>query len=237
MEVGPTCHYMMGGVRVDAETGESIVPGLFATGECSGGMNGANRLGGNSLSDILVFGKRAGDGAAIAAGKAPAPQLDPAELDAAAAEMVAYFDGAGGGEDPFALRSDLQTKMQADVGIFREEAGIRSALKALDEFDERLKHVRSPSTTRVYNPGWHLCRDLRNMLIVARAAATAALQREESRGAHSRLDFPGYADYWVEHNVILRDVGGEMQFEHRPVQKSEELRELVEQRQAAEAAP
>ncbi len=234
MEVGPTCHYMMGGVRVDAETGASIVPGLFATGECSGGMNGANRLGGNSLSDLLVFGKRAGEGAAIAAGKAPAPQLDAALLDQAAAEMTAYL--VPGGEDPFALRTDLQVKMQADVGIFREEAGLRSALQALDEFDERVRRVRSPKPTTVYNPGWHLCRDLRNMMIIARAAATAALQREESRGAHSRLDFPAYADYWAEHNVILRDVGGEMQFEHRPVQKSAELLELVQQRQEAERA-
>ncbi len=234
MEVGPTCHYMMGGVRVDPETNVSIVPGLFATGECSGGMNGANRLGGNSLSDLLVFGKRAGDGAASAAGKAPAPQLDASALDQAAAEMTAYL--VPGGEDPFALRSDLQTKMQADVGIFREEAGLRSALDALDEFDERLKQIRSPSATTVYNPGWHLCRDLRNMLIIARAAATAALQREESRGAHSRLDFPAYAEYWEQHNVILRDVDGEMQFEHRPVQKSAELLELVQQRQEAERA-
>jgi succinate dehydrogenase / fumarate reductase flavoprotein subunit len=235
MEVGPTCHYMMGGVRVDAETGASIVPGLFATGECSGGMNGANRLGGNSLSDLLVFGKRAGEGAAIAAGKAPAPQLDADQLDQAAAEMTGYLGGAAG-EDPFALRTDLQTKMQADVGIFREQDGLRSALKALDEFDERVKHVRSASTTTVYNPGWHLCRDLRNMMIIARAAATAALEREESRGAHSRLDFPAYAEYWAEHNVILREVGGEMRVEHRPVQKSEELRELVEARQEAERA-
>ncbi len=236
MEVGPTCHYMMGGVRVDAETGASIVPGLFATGECSGGMNGANRLGGNSLSDILVFGKRAGDGAAIAAGTAPKPQLGADELDQAATEMMSYFGGSGG-EDPFALRSDLQATMQMDVGIFREQDGLESALKALDGFDERVKNVRSPSSTTVYNPGWHLCRDLRNMMIVARAAATAALERKESRGAHSRLDFPAYDEYWEQHNVILHDEGGEMKFEHRPVQKSEELRELVEQRQAAERAP
>jgi succinate dehydrogenase / fumarate reductase flavoprotein subunit len=233
MEVGPTCHYFMGGVRIEADTGQSAVEGLFATGECSGGMNGANRLGGNSLSDLLVFGKRAGDGAAEAAAKAPSAQLDEDQLADAARDMTRYLENPGG-EDPYHLRAELQDTMQEDCGIFRDEEGLDAALAQLDEYDERATKIRAPSANPVYNPGWHLCRDLRNMLIVSRAVALAARMRHESRGAHSRLDFPEFDDYWGEHNIVIRKDGEQMHLEAQPVIKSTELAELVEERKEAE---
>jgi succinate dehydrogenase / fumarate reductase flavoprotein subunit len=232
MEVGPTCHYFMGGIRVDAETGASGVPGLFAAGECSGGMNGANRLGGNSLSDLLVFGRRAGLGAAQYAAEAPAAQLDAGQIAEARAELAGFLEG-GDGEDPYALQSDLQETMQSLVGIFRDREGLTQAVARLEEFDARAANVRAPVPGTAYNPGWHLCRDLRNMLTVANAVTRAALLREESRGAHSRLDHPAYSDYWGEHNVVVRADG--MQVDPRPVVKRDELLELVDERKAAEA--
>jgi succinate dehydrogenase / fumarate reductase, flavoprotein subunit len=233
MDVGPTCHYFMGGVRVDAETGMSTVAGLFATGECSGGMNGANRLGGNSLSDLLVFGKRAGERAAQDAAQAPAAQIEAAQLAQAAGEMTRYLSGPGS-EDPYRLHAELQSTMQEDAGIFRDEAGLTAVLNQLREFDRRVSEVLAPSSTTVYNPGWHLCRDLRNMLIVSRAAASSALLRQESRGAHSRLDFPAFDDYWSEHNIVVRQDGEEMLLEPRPVVKAAELLPLVEERKQTE---
>jgi succinate dehydrogenase flavoprotein subunit len=234
MEVGPTCHYFMGGIRVDPETGASSVPGLFATGECSGGMNGANRLGGNSLSDLLVFGRRAGVGAAQdAAAHASEPQLDDAEVGQAADEMTHYLSGPGT-EDPYALHAELQATMQSDVGIFRDEAGLRGAVGHLEDLARRAANVRSASPTVAYNPGWHLCRDLQNMLIVSRAVAGAALLRHESRGAHSRLDFPAYDDYWGEHNVVVSMDGDGVALEPRPVPTTTDLIPLVEQRKEAE---
>ena len=233
MEVGPTCHYFMGGVSVDAETGASRVPGLFATGECSGGMNGANRLGGNSLSDLLVFGKRAGEGAASEAARAPAARLDEALLDDAASEMTHFLQGHGD-ENPYHIQADLQAMMQDDCGIFRDEHGLRAALAALDELDHRALSVSAPSNDPVYNPGWHLCRDLRNMLTVSRMVASAALRRTESRGAHSRLDHTQFDDYWGQHNIVIRADGDRMELYDRPVIKSESLKQLVEQRQHSE---
>jgi succinate dehydrogenase / fumarate reductase flavoprotein subunit len=234
MEVGPTCHYFMGGLVVDAETGATRVPGLYAAGECSGGMHGANRLGGNSLSDLLVFGRRAGLGAAQYAADAPAPQLDDAQIAEARAEMDGFLEGEG--EDPYALQAELQDTMQNLVGIFRDGEGLTEALQKLEQFQERAQRLRAPVPGRAYNPGWHLCRDLRNMLTVASAVTRAALMREESRGAHSRLDFPEYSDYWGEHNVVVRKEGDEMRVEPRPVVKRDELLPLVEERKAAEAA-
>ncbi|HEX6025351.1 MAG TPA: FAD-binding protein [Solirubrobacter sp.] len=232
MEVGPTCHYFMGGIRVDAETGASTVEGLFATGECSGGMNGANRLGGNSLSDLLVFGRRAGDAAAQYGGRAP--RLDPAAWEDAAAEMTRYLTGPGD-EDPYRLHAQLQATMQEDVGIFRDEAGLSSAIDRLDELARRAERARSPSSTAAFNPGWHLCRDLRNMLIVSQAVARAAHLRRESRGAHSRLDYPAYDDHWAEHNIVVRKgADGDMEVDTRRVVKTLRLAALIEQRKAAE---
>jgi succinate dehydrogenase / fumarate reductase flavoprotein subunit len=233
MEVGPTCHYFMGGVRIDGDTGQSRVPGLFATGECSGGMNGANRLGGNSLSDLLVFGKRAGEGAAQAAGRGSGPSLDSDQLEDAAAEMLGLLSGRGD-EDPYRIHDDLRDMMQANVGIFRDEEGLRHALGCLDELDARAAKVCAPSDVRVYNPGWHLCRDLRTMLTVSRAVATAALRRQESRGAHSRLDHAEFDEYWGEHNIVISRDGESMQLVDEPVRKSETLADLVRRRKESE---
>jgi succinate dehydrogenase / fumarate reductase flavoprotein subunit len=233
MEVGPTCHYFMGGVRVDAETGASSVPGLFAAGECSGGMNGANRLGGNSLSDLLVFGKRAGEGAASHAGGAAQPEIDDAQVVEAADEMTRYLSGPGS-EDPYALHDDLQTTMQDGVGIFRDRPGLAEAEARLGELDRGAAHVRAPSGGAAYNPGWHLCRDLRNMLVVAQAVTRAALLREESRGAHSRLDFPAFDDQWANQNVIVSKDAGGMRVEPRPIVKTASLAQLVEERKELE---
>ena len=233
MDVGPTCHYLMGGIRVHAETGASTVAGLFATGECSGGMNGANRLGGNSLSDLLVFGLRTGDAAARHGAEAPSPRLDDAQVADAAAEMTGYLSGPGE-EDPYRLHAELQATMQEDVGIFRDEAGLTTAMGRLDELERRAANARSASSTTTYNPGWHICRDVRNMVSVSQAVARAALLRQESRGAHSRLDFPAADDDWGEHNlVVFKDVGG-MRVEPRPVAKTPGLAALIEARKEAE---
>jgi succinate dehydrogenase / fumarate reductase flavoprotein subunit len=234
MEVGPTCHYMMGGMRVDADTGASSVPGLFGAGECTGGINGANRLGGNSLSDLLVFGRRAGEGAAHHAAEAPAPEIDDAQVADAAAEMTRYRTGPGT-QDPYELHAELQATMQAQVGIFRDREGLSKALDRLEELKRREADVRAPGGGKEFNPGWHLCRDVSNMLTVSEAVTRAGLMREESRGAHSRLDFPEYDRDWGEHNiaVLRRDDG--MHLERRPVVKESELAELVEERKAAEA--
>ncbi len=234
MEVGPTCHYFMGGMRVDAETGASRVPGLFGAGECTGGMNGANRLGGNSLSDLLVFGRRAGDGAAAYAATAPPPAVDDAQVAEAVAEMTGYLTGPGS-EDPFALHAELQAAMQSNVGIFRHRDGLTTAIDSLDWFVERAAHLHAPAGGAAYNPGWHACRDVRNMLTVSEAVARAALLREESRGAHSRLDFPEYDEEWARHNVVVRRDGDAMRVERAPVVTKSDLMQLVDERKAAEA--
>jgi succinate dehydrogenase / fumarate reductase, flavoprotein subunit len=233
MEVGPTCHYLMGGVSVDGDTGASRLPGLFATGECTGGMNGANRLGGNSLSDLLVFGKRAGDGAAAAAAQAPAPVLDDAEVADAADEMVRYLEGDGD-EDPYEIHAALQATMQSDVGIFRDADSLTSALTSIAALQQRAARVRASSTERAYNTGWQLCRDLHNMLIVSEAVARAAQIRHESRGAHSRLDFPAFDDHWGKHNIVVRRGTDGMEVEPRPVIRAAHLDALVQQRKEAE---
>jgi succinate dehydrogenase / fumarate reductase flavoprotein subunit len=233
MEVGPTCHYTMGGIAVDAYTGESDVPGLFAVGECSGGMHGANRLGGNSLSDLVVFGKLTGEGAARAAQEAPPPQVDPAHVAAGAQEMLGYL--GPGGEDPYALHGELQETMQALVGIYRDEDGLTEALERLRELNRRAKAVRVEGG-RPYNPGWHLCRELQTLIVCAGAVTRAALLREESRGAHSRLDFPQYDDFWGEHNIVVTKRDDWLHAEPRPVLSVHELEPLVDARKAQEAS-
>jgi succinate dehydrogenase / fumarate reductase flavoprotein subunit len=234
MEVGPTCHYIMGGIAVDAETGASGVPGLFAVGECSGGMHGANRLGGNSLSDLVVFGKITGEGAALRARETEAPRVDPAQVAEAAAEMTGYL--GTGGEDPYKVHADLQSTMQEHVGIFREAAGLAEALERLEVLKARAANVRVSAGGAAFNPGWHLCRELQNLLVCAEAVTRAALLREESRGAHSRLDFPAYDADWGEHNVEVTKRPDGMHVEPRPVVKVPELLALVEERKAREAA-
>ncbi len=233
MEVGPTCHYAMGGLKVAADNGATGVPGLYAAGECTGGMNGANRLGGNSLSDLLVFGRRAGMGAVEYARAAPAPKTDDVEIEIAAAEMTGFF-GRSNPEDPYKLHLDLQNAMQGLVGIFREEKDLTAAIAKLEEFKQRAKNVGVVDGQRMFNPGWHLCRDLRNMLICAEAITRAALLRQESRGAHSRIDFPKYDDYWGEHNIVIKKGGQTMKVERCSVVKTAELQPLVDDKKAKE---
>jgi succinate dehydrogenase / fumarate reductase flavoprotein subunit len=188
MEVGPTTHYAMGGVRVHAESQMSTLPGLFAAGEVAAGLHGANRLGGNSLSDLLVFGKRAGDYAAEFARENPAPRLDAAQIAAYEKEALAPFERRSE-EGPYRIQSDLQGMMQAKVGIVRSESEMKEAIEALKGLGERARRV-GVTGHREYNPGWHTALDLRNLLIVSEAVARAALEREESRGAHFREDRP-----------------------------------------------
>ncbi len=235
MEVGPTCHYIMGGIKVDAFTGASRVPGLYAAGECTGGVNGANRLGGNSLSDLVVFGRRAGAGAAEHSKKAAPPKINGAQTEEAAREMTGYFvSRPDGTEDPYKLHLDLQTTMQSLVGIFREEKDLTIAIRKLEELKRRAKNVGVLEGHRMYNPGWHLCKDLQNMLTCAEAVTRAALMRKESRGAHSRLDFPKYDPYWSEHNIVVKKDGGQMKVEPCPVVYVSELQRLVDEKKAKE---
>ena len=215
MEVGPTCHYAMGGVRVDAETASSTVPGLYAAGEVAAGLHGANRLGGNSLSDLLVFGRRAGLHAAqYAKSLAQAPRPDEGEIREAIAEALAPLGRKG--ENPYTIQSDLQEMMDRNVGIVRAPDELEGAVAALARFREKLKRV-GVGGTRSYNPGWHLAIDLRNLLLVAEAVARAALLRTESRGAHTRLDHPDSSPRWGKVNLVARLVNGEMEFAERPV--------------------
>jgi succinate dehydrogenase / fumarate reductase, flavoprotein subunit len=239
MQVGPTCHYFMGGVKVDADTGETRVPGLFATGEASGGMNGANRLGGNSLGDLLVFGLRAGTGAAEVAKNAGDVSLPADEVAAAQAQMNHYLSGSGT-ENPFQMHKDLQTIMGDGAGIFRDKAGLTEAIDKLEALEHRADNLRAPSSREDYNPGWQLCTEVKNMLTVSLMIARGALMREESRGGHSRLDFPQYDDYWAEHNILIHSDGGlgdkDMVLTPQPVEKRDELIELVEARKESEKA-
>ena len=203
MEVGPTTHYVMGGIRVVPDTGATTVPGLFAAGEVAGGMHGANRLGGNSLSDLLVFGARTGAGAAAyAAAQTGDPYVDPHQVHAAEAALDAPLARTDG-DDPYAIQRDLQDTMQRLVGIFREDADLAEALTALDALRARLDRVRV-SGGRAYNPGWNLAFELRNLLIVSEAITRSARQRTESRGAHSRIDFPATDDdAWGHRNSVI----------------------------------
>ncbi|MHB8379820.1 MAG: fumarate reductase/succinate dehydrogenase flavoprotein subunit [Acidimicrobiales bacterium] len=189
MEIGPTCHYIMGGVQVDADSQATVVPGLFAAGEVGGGMHGANRLGGNSLSDLIVFGRRAAIGAAeyVEAGDA-ATSFDRGEVDRAIKEALAPFERTNG-ENPYDVQHDLQEMMQANVGIIRNANELDAAIVALDSFTERVKNV-SVKGGRAYNPGWNLATDLPSMITVSKCVANGALRRKESRGGHTREDFP-----------------------------------------------
>jgi succinate dehydrogenase / fumarate reductase flavoprotein subunit len=204
MEIGPTCHYVMGGVEVDADTQESAVTGLYAVGECSGGMHGSNRLGGNSLGDLLVFGKRAGEAAsAHAAGLgASRPVVDDADVQAAKDSALAPFE-VEGGENPYTIQQDLQQAMNDLVGIIRTAAELEQSLQEIEAFKERARHMVVEGH-RQYNPGWHLSIDLRNMLIVSEAIAKAALARQESRGGHTRDDFPMTDnEVWGTKNLVV----------------------------------
>ncbi|MGC2090760.1 MAG: FAD-binding protein [Candidatus Acidiferrales bacterium] len=225
MEVGPTCHYTMGGIRVEAETGAATVPGLFAAGEAAAGMHGANRLGGNSLSDLLVFGKRAGAAAAEYAKNASTVKVDQAQVDDAELEMLAPFERPSG-ESPYEIHRELQETLQKLVGIYRNEGDLKEALKKIAELKARADRVHVDGS-RLFNPGWHLARDLQSMLTVTEAATLCALARQESRGAHSRIDFPDYDAEWAKKNNIIVKEGDEMKLRERPVpQMPEELKQL-----------
>jgi succinate dehydrogenase / fumarate reductase flavoprotein subunit len=228
MEVGPTCHYMMGGILVDAETAASSLPGLFAAGEAAAGLHGANRLGGNSLSDLVVFGRRAGLAAAQHAAKTSQGAIDPAQVAEAELDMLAPFD-RGDGENPYAVHRDLQTAMQSLVGIFRTEEDLTKALGELEKLKGRAAKVRVEGS-RLFNPGWHLSRDLKNMLTVSEAVARSAQARKESRGAHSRVDYPN-ADEKVwgrQNNVISRGSDGSMMLRQVPLKETtEELKQVL----------
>jgi len=204
MEIGPTCHYVMGGVEVDPDSQMSRLPGLFAAGEVAGGMHGANRLGGNSLSDLLVFGRRAGQYAAsYAAGlSGTRPSIAEADLEAASAEALAPFE-TDGGENPYSMQQELQTVMQDLVGIIRNEEELLAAIEKIGTMEDRISKV-TVEGHRQYNPGWHLSLDLHNMLVVSESVARAALERKESRGGHTRDDYPmtDY-DYWGRRNLIV----------------------------------
>ena len=211
MEVGPTTHYVMGGVRVDAETGETTVGGLFAAGEVTGGMHGANRLGGNSLSDLLVFGARAGAAAAdMASRRRDVAYLDPVQVQAGARELGEALERSDG-EDPYAIQRDLQAMMQSRVGIFREASDLKEALRELEDLRRRWSAV-CVDGGRAYNPGWNLVFELGSLLTVSEAVARSALQRRESRGAHSRLDYPDPDDarWGGSNSVIARGKDGVM---------------------------
>jgi succinate dehydrogenase / fumarate reductase flavoprotein subunit len=215
MEVGPTCHYMMGGVRVDAETAQTTVPGLYAAGEVAAGLHGANRLGGNSLSDLLVFGRRAGLAAAENAARVPAPEPRREEIEDAVREMLAFFERPEG-ESPYAIHRDLAEAMQNLVGIFRNAEDLEKGLEKIRELSERASRVRVEGS-RLFNPGWHLARDLRSMLTVTEAVARSALVRTESRGAHSRTDFPKTDPEWGKRNNVVRRRGDAMEVAQKPV--------------------
>ncbi|HEX7958754.1 MAG TPA: FAD-binding protein [Terriglobales bacterium] len=228
MEVGPTCHYMMGGIRVDGETAESSVPGLFAAGEAAVGLHGANRLGGNSLSDLLVFGRRAGLCAAEHAKKNGSAALDPAQITEAERAMLAPFE-RNDGESPYAVHRDLQEVMQNLVGIFRNEEDLQRALADLEKLKQRASRVRVEGS-RLFNPGWHLARDLQSMLTVSEAVTRSALARKESRGAHSRIDYPSLDDQWgKQNNVVTRD-GQAMKLRQLPVKElPPELKQILDE--------
>ena len=230
MEVGPTCHYMMGGIRVEAETAQSNVPGLFAAGEAAAGLHGANRLGGNSLSDLLVFGRRAGLAAAEHAKQAGAPAVDDAQVEDATREMLESFERPEG-DSPYDVHRDLQETMQSYVGIFRNEADLKRGLDEIQKLKERAAHLRVDGS-RLFNPGWHLGRDLKSMLTVSEAVALSALERKESRGAHSRIDFPNYDEQWSKLNNIVSRDGDGMRLSHLPIaEMPSDLRAIVEEKE------
>jgi succinate dehydrogenase / fumarate reductase flavoprotein subunit len=230
MEVGPTCHYLMGGVRVDADTTQATVPGLFAAGEAAGGMHGSNRLGGNSLSDLLVFGRRAGLHAALYAKNLGGQLMVGADqVESVARRMLEPFTRSGG-ENPYAIQAELQETMQGLVGIIRTEAELREALKRIEGLKTRAAKVRVDGG-RVYNPGWHTALDLDSLLTVAECSAVAALERTESRGGHTRDDHPYTDDQWGTLNVVLREGGGEVRVSREPIPvMPEELKALFKER-------
>ncbi len=230
MEVGPTTHYIMGGVRVDGDTQMSSVPGLFAAGEVAAGLHGANRLGGNSLSDLLVFGKRAGTHAATFAKGHGAGQVSSSQVEEAARWALAPFDRGSAGESPYQVQTDLQDRMQDLVGIVRTESEMRRALDVVAELRQRAARVGVPGN-REYNGGWHTALDLANLLTVSEAITRAAIERKESRGGHFRDDYPEKVDAFGKLNIIVRKGrDGEMTIVRQPIpEMPAELKRIIEE--------
>jgi succinate dehydrogenase / fumarate reductase flavoprotein subunit len=230
MEVGPTTHYMMGGIRVDGDSQMSTVPGLFAAGEAAAGLHGANRLGGNSLSDLVVFGRRAGRFAAAFANANGPVTIDEAELQSTATAALASFDRGPSGENPYQIQYDLQETMQALVGIVRVESEMQQALDAIGKLRARAE-LAGVAGHREYNNGWHTAIDLENMVVVSEAITRAALLRRESRGAQFRDDFPSKDSEWGKYNIVIsRGADGEMQVERREViPMPDELKAVIDE--------
>ncbi len=230
MEVGPTTHYIMGGIRVDGDSQMSTVPGLFAAGECAAGLHGANRLGGNSLSDLLVFGKRAGEYAARFPRESGAASIDPAQLEDAVRQALAPFERTGNGGGPYQVQHDLQQTMQELVGIVRTAGEMERALDRLAQLKERAVGVGVPGN-REYNPGWHTALDLGNLLTVSEAITRAALERRESRGGHFREDCPEKDPAGARFNIVVRKgADGRMQLAREPIaEMPAELKHVIEE--------
>jgi succinate dehydrogenase / fumarate reductase flavoprotein subunit len=233
MEVGPTTHYAMGGIRIHGASQMSTVPGLFAAGECAAGLHGANRLGGNSLSDLLVFGCRAGAYAAAFATEHGAGTIDEAQAQAAAVRCLAPLErgaGSGGAEVPYAIQHELQGVMQDKVGIVRKEQEMLEALEVIGRLRERAERIAVPGN-RQYNPGWHTALDVHSLLTVAEAVARSALERKESRGAHFREDCPDKSEEYARFNHVLRKgADGRMTIRREPVVAlSDEQRRIIEE--------
>lgn len=229
MEVAPTCHYAMGGVRVEAETAAATVPGLFAAGECAGGMHGANRLGGNSLSDLLVFGRRAGLGAAEYSKKLSSqPNVDMGEVQQTQNEMLEPLKRSGG-DSAYKVISDLQDMMEQYVGIVREEKELNIAVEKIQRLKERAQNVSAPGE-RAYNPGWNYSLDLNSLLTVSEAIILAAKERKESRGALTRLDYPNTEEDWGKVNIIIREKSADMTVTKEPLpEMPQELKSLLKE--------
>jgi succinate dehydrogenase / fumarate reductase flavoprotein subunit len=230
MEVGPTTHYMMGGIRVDGDSQMSNVPGLFAAGEAAAGLHGANRLGGNSLSDLVVFGRRAGYYAAEFAKSNGVGTIDDQLLQATASEALKPFERGASGENPYQIHYDLQEAMQDLVGIVRTENEMQQALEKIAQLQLRAGRV-GIAGHRQYNNGWHTALDLSSLLVVSEAITRAALLRQESRGAQFREDFPNKDAAWGKHNIVVkRGADGQMLVEKRPLPPMpDELKAVVEE--------
>jgi succinate dehydrogenase / fumarate reductase flavoprotein subunit len=233
MEVGPTTHYIMGGIRVDADTQMSTIPGLFAAGECASGINGANRLGGNSLSDLIVFGQRAGEYAAKFAREHGQALLDKDVVDRAAQASLEPFERGDAGENPYKVQADLQDTMQSLVGIVRMEAEMQQAVVRIEEFKTRAARV-GVSGHREYHAGWHTALDLRNLLTVSEAIALSAIERKESRGGHFREDYPDkVAEFGAVNIMVKQTAGGGMQVTRTAIPPMPDyLKEVIEEQKS-----
>jgi succinate dehydrogenase / fumarate reductase flavoprotein subunit len=233
MEIGPTTHYAMGGIRVDADTQMSTIPGLFAAGECASGINGANRLGGNSLSDLIVFGKRAGEYAAQWTRQNGAARVDDGAVDRAMRNALSPFERGDSGENPYKVQSDLQETMQDLVGIVRNESDMQEALRRIWQFKQRSDRV-GVSGHREYHAGWHTALDLRNLLDVSECIARSAIERKESRGGHFREDYPDKAAEFSTVNVMTRrGADGMPQVSRIPIAPMPDyLKEVIEEQKS-----